>query len=210
MNIDYSLYLITDRDIIKDRYLKECVEEAIKGGVTIVQIREKDASTREFYNIAKEVKEVTDKYNIPLIINDRLDIALAVDAAGVHLGQSDMSIEVARKILGEEKIIGISAGNLEEAMEAEKSGADYLGIGAIFYTGTKKDIDEPIGLEGLKEIINKIKIPSVAIGGINKDNTEDVINTGVNGISVISAILGYEDTKKASEELLSKLSKSRN
>ncbi len=210
MNIDYSLYLITDRDIIKDRYLKECIEEAIKGGVTIVQIREKDASTREFYNIAKEVKEVTDKYNIPLIINDRLDIALAVDAAGVHLGQSDMSIEVARKILGEEKIIGISAGNLEEALEAEKSGADYLGIGAIFYTGTKKDIDEPIGLEGLKEIINKIKIPSVAIGGINKDNTEDVIKTGVNGISVISAILGYEDTKKASEELLSKLSKSRN
>lgn len=210
MNIDYSLYLITDRDIIKDRYLKECIEEAIKGGVTIVQIREKDASTREFYNIAKEVKEVTDKYNIPLIINDRLDIALAVDAAGVHLGQSDMSIEVARKILGEEKIIGISAGNLEEALEAEKSGADYLGIGAIFYTGTKKDIDEPIGLEGLKEIINKIKIPSVAIGGINKDNTEDVIKTGVNGISVISAILGYEDTKKASEELVSKLSKSRN
>lgn len=210
MNIDYSLYLITDRGIIKDRCLKDCVEEAIKGGVTIVQIREKDASTREFYNIAKEVKEVTDKYNIPLIINDRLDIALAVDAAGVHLGQSDMSIEVARKILGEEKIIGISAGNLEEALEAEKSGADYLGIGAIFYTGTKKDIDEPIGLEGLKEIINKIKIPSVAIGGINKDNTEDVIKTGVNGISVISAILGYEDTKKASEELLSKLSKSRN
>lgn len=210
MNIDYSLYLITDRGIIKDRCLKDCVEEAIKGGVTIVQIREKDASTREFYNIAKEVKEVTDKYNIPLIINDRLDIALAVDAAGVHLGQSDMSIEVARKILGEEKIIGISAGNLEEALEAEKSGADYLGIGAIFYTGTKKDIDEPIGLEGLKEIINKIKIPSVAIGGINKDNTEDVIKTGVNGISVISAILGYEDTKKASEELVSKLSKSRN
>ncbi|MEL7596798.1 MAG: thiamine phosphate synthase [Clostridiaceae bacterium] len=210
MNIDYSLYLITDRDIIKDRCLKECVEEAIKGGVTIVQIREKDASTREFYNIAREVKEVTDKYNIPLIINDRLDIALAVDAAGVHLGQSDMSIEVARKILGEEKTIGISAGNLEEALEAEKSGADYLGIGAIFYTGTKKDIDEPIGLEGLKEIINKIKIPSVAIGGINKDNTEDVIKTGVNGISVISAILGYEDTKKASEELFSKLSKSRN
>jgi thiamine-phosphate pyrophosphorylase len=176
----------------------------------LCKIKKKDASTREFYNIAKEVKEVTDKYNIPLIINDRLDIALAVDAAGVHLGQSDMSIEVARKILGEEKIIGISAGNLEEALEAEKSGADYLGIGAIFYTGTKKDIDEPIGLEGLKEIINKIKIPSVAIGGINKDNTEDVIKTGVNGISVISAILGYEDTKKASEELLSKLSKSRN
>lgn len=204
MNIDYSLYLITDRNIIKNRSLKECVEEAIKGGVTIVQIREKDASTREFYNIAKEIKEVTDKYNIPLIINDRLDIALAVDAAGVHLGQSDMSIEVARKILGEDKIIGISAGNLEEALEAEKSGADYLGLGAVFYTGTKKDIDEPIGLDGLKEITNKIKIPSVAIGGINKDNTAEVMKTGVNGISVISAVLGYEDTKKASEELSGK------
>lgn len=210
MNIDYSLYLITDRNIINNRSLKECVEEAIKGGVTIVQIREKDASTREFYNIAKEIKEVTDKYNIPLIINDRLDIALAVDAAGVHLGQSDMSIEVARKILGEDKIIGISAGNSEEALEAEKAGADYLGIGAIFYTGTKKDIDEPIGLEGLKEIVNKIKIPSVAIGGINKENAAEVMKTGVNGISVISAILGYDDTKIASEELLSKLSKSRN
>lgn len=204
MNIDYSLYLITDRNIIKNRSLKECVEEAIKGGVTIVQIREKDASTREFYNIAKEIKEVTDKYNIPLIINDRLDIALAVDAAGVHLGQSDMSIEVARKILGEDKIIGISSGNLEEALEAEKSGADYLGLGAVFYTGTKKDIDEPIGLDGLKEITNKIKIPSVAIGGINKDNTAEVMKTGVNGISVISAVLGYEDTKKASEELSGK------
>ncbi|MCY6356862.1 thiamine phosphate synthase [Clostridium sp. ZS2-4] len=210
MNIDYSLYLITDRNIIKNRSLKECVEEAIKGGVTIVQIREKDASTREFYNVAKEIKEVTDKYNVPLIINDRIDIALAVDAAGVHLGQSDMSIEVARKILGEDKIIGISAGNIEEALEAEKLGADYLGIGAIFYTGTKKDIDEPIGLEGLKEITNKIKIPSVAIGGINKDNTAEIMETGVNGISVISAILGYEDTKKASEEILSKLSKPRN
>lgn len=210
MNIDYSLYLITDRNIINNRSLKECVEEAIKGGVTIVQIREKDASTREFYNIAKEIKDVTDKYNIPLIINDRIDIALAVDAAGVHLGQSDMSIEVARKILGEDKIIGISAGNIEEALEAEKSGADYLGIGAIFYTGTKKDIDEPIGLEGLKEIVSKIKIPSVAIGGINKENAAEVMKTGVNGISIISAILGYDDTKIASEELLSKLSKSRN
>lgn len=204
MNIDYNLYLITDRNIINNRSLKECVEESIKGGVTIVQIREKDASTREFYNIAKEIKEVTDKYNIPLIINDRLDIALAVNAAGVHLGQSDMSIEVARKILGEDKIIGISAGNLEEALEAEKSGADYLGLGAVFYTGTKKDIDEPIGLEGLNEITKEIKIPSVAIGGINKNNAAEVMKTGVNGISVISAILGYEDTKKASEELSGK------
>lgn len=210
MNIDYSLYLITDRNIINNRNLKECVEEAIKGGVTIVQIREKDGSTREFYNIAEEIKEVTDKYNIPLIINDRIDIALAIDAAGVHLGQSDMSIEVARKILGEDKVIGISAGNLDEAVEAEKLGADYLGLGAVFYTGTKKDIDEPIGLEGLNEITKKIEIPSVAIGGINKDNAAEVMKTGVNGISVISAILGYEDTKKVSEELLSKLSKSRN
>ncbi|MBE6044875.1 thiamine phosphate synthase [Clostridium thermopalmarium] len=203
MDINYKLYLITDRSFLNGRSLKDCVEAAIKGGVTLVQVREKDASTREFYKIAKEVKEITSKYNIPLLINDRIDIALAIDAEGVHLGQSDMPIKLARKILGEDKIIGISANTLEEALEAQKAGADYLGIGPVFYTGTKKDIDEPIGVHGLKEITQNIRIPSVAIGGINKENAESVLETGVNGISVISAILGSEDIEKASIELSS-------
>lgn len=203
MDINYKLYLITDRSFLNGRSLKDCVEAAIKGGVTLVQVREKDASTREFYKIAKEVKESTSKYNIPLLINDRIDIALAIDAEGVHLGQSDMPIKLARKILGEDKIIGISANTLEEALEAQKAGADYLGIGPVFYTGTKKDIDEPIGVHGLKEITQNIRIPSVAIGGINKENAESVLETGVNGISVISAILGSEDIEKASIELSS-------
>ncbi|NEZ49122.1 thiamine phosphate synthase [Clostridium botulinum] len=201
MAIDYKLYLITDRSFLNGRSLAECVEDAIKGGVTLVQVREKNVSTRDFYNIAKEVQEVTTKYNVPLLINDRIDIALAINADGVHLGQSDMPIELARKILGKDKIIGISAGNVEEAIEAEKAGANYVGLGAVFFTGTKKDIDEPIGLAGLKEITDNITIPSVAIGGINKENAKSVLATGVDGISVISAILKNNDIQKSAQTL---------
>ncbi|GAB6150063.1 thiamine phosphate synthase [Clostridium novyi] len=201
MDINYKLYLITDRSFLNGRSLAECVEDAIKGGATLVQVREKNISTRDFYNIAREVQEVTTKYNVPLLINDRIDIALAINADGVHLGQSDMPIELARKILGDDKVIGISAGNVKEAIEAEKAGADYVGLGAVFFTGTKKDIDEPIGLAGLKEITEKITIPSVAIGGINKENAKSVLATGVDGISVISAILKNDDIQGASKTL---------
>lgn len=201
MVVDYSLYLITDRSFLNGRSLANCVEEAIKGGVTLIQVREKDITSRDFFKVAKEVKEVTSKYNLPLIINDRIDIALAIDADGVHLGQSDMPIKIARKILGKDKIIGISAGSISEALEAEKDDADYLGIGTIFFTGTKKDIEEPIGIEGLKDIVNKIKIPAVAIGGINKDNCKEVMESGVNGISLISAILANDNIENSSREL---------
>ncbi len=200
---NYSLYLVTDRRFLKGRPLKKVVEDSIKGGVTIVQVREKDVSTREFYKVALEVKEITDKYNVPLIINDRIDIAQAVDAAGVHLGQDDMSLKLARNILGKDKIIGISVGTIEEAREAEKDGADYVGIGAIFFTGSKKDIDTPIGISGLNEIVKNINIPSVAIGGVNRENLSEVMKTGTNGAAVISAILGYDDIEKASKELSS-------
>lgn len=206
MDVNYKLYLVTDRNFLNGRSLKECVEDSIKGGVTLVQVREKDVSSRQFYNIAKEVQEVTSKYNVPLIINDRIDIALAINADGVHLGQSDMPIEIARKILGKDKIIGISAGNIEEALEAQNKGADYLGLGTTFFTGTKKDINKPIGLDGLKELTKNIKIPSVAIGGINETNSKSVMETGVNGISVISAILNNDDIKTATENLYNKLS----
>ncbi|MDF2503935.1 MAG: thiamine-phosphate pyrophosphorylase [Clostridium sp.] len=200
---NYSLYLVTDRRFLKGRPLKKVVEDSIKGGVTIVQVREKDVSTREFYKVALEVKEITDKYNVPLIINDRIDIAQAVDAAGVHLGQDDMSLKLARNILGKDKIIGISVGTIEEARKAEKDGADYVGIGAIFFTGSKKDIDTPIGISGLNEIVKNINIPSVAIGGVNRENLSEVMKTGTNGAAVISAILGYDDIEKASKELSS-------
>jgi thiamine-phosphate pyrophosphorylase len=201
MDIDYSLYLITDRSFLNGRDLKKCIEDAIKGGVTLIQIREKDASTREFFEVAKEVKEVTSKYNVPLLINDRIDIAIAIDADGVHLGQSDMPISLARKILGKDKIIGISANTIKEALEAQNDGADYLGLGPVFFTGTKKDINEPIGVSGLREMTEAINIPSVAIGGINKENSESIMEAGVDGISVISAILGSEDIEKASKDL---------
>lgn len=201
MDIDYSLYLVTDRRFLKDRTLKSAVEDSIKGGVTIVQVREKDVTTREFYKVALEVKEITDKYNVPLIINDRIDIAQAIDADGVHLGQDDMPIKLARKILGKNKIIGISVGNVDEAKEAEKDGADYVGIGAIFFTGSKKDIDTPIGTSGLKEVVESVNIPSVAIGGVNKENLSEVIKTGTNGAAVISAILGKENIEQAAKEL---------
>jgi thiamine-phosphate pyrophosphorylase len=196
-----KLYLITDRRFLRGRSLNDAVEAAILGGVTIVQVREKDISSRQFYEITRSVKQVTDYYNIPLIINDRIDIAQAVDAAGVHLGQSDLHMLDARKILGQGKIIGISAGNASEAAEAERNGADYVGIGAVYPTGSKSDADEPIGLGGLRNVVSSITIPSVAIGGINSGNVRDILGTGVNGISVISAILDKEDIRKAAEHL---------
>ncbi|ABS33773.1 thiamine phosphate synthase [Clostridium botulinum] len=202
MEINYELYLITDRRFLKGRQLKKVVEDAILGGVTIVQVREKDVSTREFYNVAKEVKEVTDYYKVPIIINDRLDIAQAIDASGVHLGQKDMHLNIAREILGKDKIIGISVGNVKEALQAQNNGADYLGIGTIFPTGSKKDVDAIIGIDGLSKIKDSISIPSVAIGGINKTNFKDVLKTGIEGISVISAILDEDDIKLAANNLL--------
>jgi thiamine-phosphate pyrophosphorylase len=201
MDVDYSLYLVTDRGFLDGRDIRKAIEDSIKGGVTLVQVREKDISTREFYDVAVSVKQVTDYYNVPLIINDRLDIAQAVNAAGVHLGQSDMELTIARAILGNDKIIGISAGNVSEARIAEKNGADYIGAGAVFFTGSKKDIDTPIGLDGLKEICSSVSIPVVGIGGVNRENAEDVLKQGASGLSVISAILGYDDIKEASLKL---------
>jgi len=195
-----KLYLITDRRFLKGRSLTDSVEAAILGGVTIVQVREKDVSSRQFFDIASSVKQVTDYYKVPLIINDRIDIAQAVDAAGVHLGQSDLHMLAARRILGQGKIIGISAGNTEEAAEAQRNGADYVGIGAVYPTGSKNDADL-VGLEGLKDVVSSITIPSVAIGGINASNALEIFGAGVDGISVISAILDKEDIRKAAKEL---------
>ena len=204
MIIDYKLYLVTDRTNKTDKEFLNIIEEAIKGGVTVVQIREKDADTLEFYNISNKVKEICSKYNVPLIINDRIDIALAIDADGVHIGQSDMPIKIARKLIGNDKILGISAHNLEEATDAEENGADYLGVGAIFSTSTKKDAND-VSIDTLKEISSNVDIPTVAIGGINLDNVEKLKDTNISGISVVSAIMNAENPKIASENLLRKI-----
>lgn len=201
--IDYSLYLVTDRDILGNRNLYKAIEDSIKGGATVIQLREKFINDEKFLEIAKELQKVTKKYNIPLIINDNVKIAKEIDAEGVHIGQSDESLEEARKILGKDKIIGVSVGSVEEALKAEAGGADYLGIGTVFYTGSKKDINEPLGLKNLEIIAHSVKIPSVAIGGIHLDNIKEVMKTGVCGVAVISEILGKEDIEKASKTLLS-------
>lgn len=200
INVDYKLYLVTDREVLKSKNLISAVEEGIRGGVTLVQLREKDLTSLEFYNTAIKVKEITDKYNIPLIVNDRLDIALAIDAAGLHVGQEDMPAPVARRLLGPEKILGVSAATMEEAEKAEKDGADYIGVGAVFPTSTKDDA-RSVSVELLKEIKARVSIPIVAIGGINSKNVKLINTTNIDGIAVVSDILGKEDIKIAAEEL---------
>ena len=199
-NIDLSLYLVTDNSENEERFLKT-IEEAILGGVTVVQIREKTADTLDFYNLALKVKEITTKYNVPLIINDRVDVALAIDADGVHVGQSDMPCEITRKLIGENKILGVSAATVDEAVKAEKDGADYIGTGAVFPTSTKADA-ESVTKEELVNIVKSINIPVVAIGGITQNNANELKDTGIAGLSVVSAIMGADNPKKASEKLL--------
>lgn len=202
-NIDYTLYLVSDRDVLKGRDLCEAIEASIKGGVTLVQLREKNISSLDFYNLAVAVKKITDKYNVPLIINDRIDIALAIDAAGVHVGQSDIPAKVARKIIGEDKILGISAATLEEAKLAEAEGADYLGIGAVFPTDTKKDA-RSVSIELLREIKKSLTVPVVGIGGIKENNVELLKESKIDGIAVVSAILGKHDIEQAAKNMLVK------
>ncbi|MBU3185068.1 thiamine phosphate synthase [Clostridium estertheticum] len=199
--INYSLYLLTDREMLVDTDIYTAVEESIKGGATLVQLREKDISTLEFYNIASRIKKVTDKYNVPLIINDRIDIALAIDAAGVHLGQSDMPASIARSIIGNNKIIGISTSTVEEAREAEKEGADYVGVGAMFPTTTKEDASA-VSVHCLKEIKDIISIPVVAIGGITHKNIDLLKGTNIDGVAVISDILAKKGIKEATEKIV--------
>ncbi|MEE1133603.1 MAG: thiamine phosphate synthase [Methanobrevibacter sp.] len=199
-NLDLSLYLVTDKSDDVEKFLNT-IEEAIKGGVSVVQIREKTKDTLDFYNLALKVKEITTKYDVPLIINDRVDVALAIDADGVHVGQSDMPCDVTRKLVGPDKIVGISAATIDEAEKAEKDGADYIGTGAVFPTATKDDAPK-ITKKDLKEIVDSINIPVVAIGGINHDNAGELIDTGIAGLSVVSAIMSSDNPKKSSEELL--------
>jgi len=200
-NIDYSLYLVTDRELSRGRTTQQIVEAALRGGVTCVQLREKTCSTREFITQALSIKDHLKRHNVPLIINDRVDIAQAVNADGVHLGQSDMPIEMAKVILKDSMIIGISAESLKDAVQAEKDGADYIGVSPIFATPTKTDTAPPLGLEGLREMRKSVKIPLVGIGGLNKKNAGEVIKNGADGVAVVSAIVAADDPEKAAREL---------
>ena len=200
-DIDYTLYLCTDRNLMSTETLEEAVEQAIIGGCTVIQLREKDASSFEFYKTALSIKAITDKYNIPLIINDRIDIALAVNADGVHIGQSDLPAAIVRSIIGTDKILGVSASNMNEAIKAVNDGADYLGIGAMYSTSTKTDTNI-VTIDELREIRNAVNVPIVVIGGINKNTVNNFIGYGIDGLAVVSAIISQKDITGASIELL--------
>ena len=200
MNFDYTLYLVTDRQLMSCDSLTEAVEQAILGGCTMIQLREKELPSLEFYNQAVAVKQVTERYHIPLIINDRIDIAMAVQAAGVHIGQHDLPAATVRKVIGENMLLGVSASSIAEAIQAQQDGADYLGVGAMFPTGTKTDA-ESVSMEELQKIRTAVSLPIVVIGGINKGNAGRFKPMGIDGLAVLSAIIAQSDIKAAAAEL---------
>ena len=202
MKPDYSLYLVTDRMLMSTRTLGEAVGQAVSGGCTLVQLREKDISSLDFYALALEIKMITDSYGIPLIINDRIDIAMAAGAAGVHIGQNDIPADIARKVIGKDMLLGVSVSSAAEAVNAAEAGADYLGVGAMFPTGTKRDA-KFVSMEELGEIRRTVDIPIVVIGGINSENAMLFRPMGIDGLAVVSAVIARHDIKKAAVHLKS-------
>ena len=198
------LYLVTNRYQDSLESFLEKVETACRSGVTIIQLREKNLTTNQYYQLAKQVKEITDAYQVPLIIDDRLDICLAVDAAGLHIGDDELPVSVARQVLGPEKILGVTAKTVKRALEAETSGADYLGTGAIFPTTTKENA--PITLiSTLKTICQMVAIPVVAIGGLTSENIDQLIGTGIAGVAVVRDLMQAEDIETKTQAFLTKL-----
>ena len=198
------LYLVTNRYQDSLEIFLEKVETACRSGVTIVQLREKNLTTNQYYQLAKQVKEITDAYQVPLIIDDRLDVCLAVDAAGLHIGDDELPVPVARKVLGPEKILGVTAKTVKRALEAEEGGADYLGTGAIFPTTTKENA--PITLiSTLKTICQRVAIPVVAIGGLTSENIDQLIGTGIAGVAVVRDLMQAEDIEAKTQAFLTKL-----
>jgi thiamine-phosphate pyrophosphorylase len=195
--IDYSLYLVTDKGLSLGRTHLEVIKEAVAGGVTMVQLREKDLESGEFYREAMQIREFLRSRGCPLIINDRADIALAVDADGVHVGQEDLPLAVVRKMLGPGKIVGVSVFTPEEAREAEAAGADYLGLSPIFMTATKPELVRQIGFEGIGPIRKAVKLPLVGIGSMNETNAFEVVRRGLDGVAVVSAICSRPDVRAA-------------
>lgn len=201
--IDLSLYLVTDRPLSLGRPIDWIVEEAVKGGTTIVQLREKDCSTREFIDLAVKLKKTLAPYNVALLINDRVDVALAADADGVHLGQSDMDCKTARQLLGPDKIIGLSIEHIDETEAANQLDIDYVAVSPVYLTGTKTDTSAALGIDGVKSIVAKSVHPVVGIGGMNKNTIADVIAAGADGVAVVSAIVSANSPKESSAELIS-------
>ena len=198
------LYLVTNRYQDSLESFLEKVETACRSGVTIVQLREKNLTTNQYYQLAKQVKEITDAYQVPLIIDDRLDICLAVDAAGLHIGDDELPVSVARQVLGPEKILGVTAKTVKRALEAEEGGVDYLGTGAIFPTTTKENA--PITLiSTLKTICQRVAIPVVAIGGLTSENIDQLIGTGIAGVAVVRDLMQAEDIEEKTQAFLTKL-----
>lgn len=200
------LYAVTDRHWLGDETLYDQVKKALDGGATFVQLREKKLDREDFLAEALEIQKLCKKYGVPFVINDEVSIAKDIDADGVHVGQSDMEAMDVRKVLGPDKILGVSAQTVEQAIIAEKHGADYLGVGAVFATGSKDDADD-VSHETLKAICEAVSIPVIAIGGITKDNVSELAGSGICGVAVISAIFGQNDIKKATEELKASVEK---
>jgi thiamine-phosphate pyrophosphorylase len=207
--IDFSLYLVTDRGLARGRSNSAIVAAAVRGGVTCVQLREKTCSTREFIEEAARLKALLKPSGVPLIINDRLDVALAVGANGVHLGQSDMPLAAARSLVGSTMVIGISAESVEDAVAAQAGGADYLGVSPIFATPTKPDTAAPLGMAGLQAIRRAVNLPLVAIGGLNHRNAAQAIRAGADGVAVVSAIVAAEDPEQAARDLTREIAAAR-
>ena len=198
------LYLVTNRYQASLESFLEKVETACRSGVTIIQLREKNLTTNQYYQLAKQVKEITDAYQVPLIIDDRLDVCLAVDAAGLHIGDDELPVSVARQVLGPEKILGVTAKTVKRALEAEEGGANYLGTGAIFPTTTKENA--PITLiSTLKTICQRVAIPVVAIGGLTSENIDQLIGTGIAGVAVVRDLMQAEDIEEKTQAFLTKL-----
>ena len=204
LNNTLALYLVTARYDWKEQDFLKKVEEACRSGVTLVQLREKECSTREYYELARKVKTITDTYQIPLIIDDRVDICLAVDASGVHIGADELPVEVVRNMIGNDKILGVTAKTVERALEAEKHGADYLGVGAIYPTTTKV-ITQPTSIETLRKIATTVSIPIVAIGGIKEDNMEPLEGTGIAGVAIVSEIMKAKNIQEKCQSLRKKV-----
>jgi thiamine-phosphate pyrophosphorylase len=207
--VDVSLYLVTDRLLAGGRPLVDVVPRAVAGGVTVVQVREKDASAREYLSVLRDVKRVLDPLNVPLFVNDRVDVALAAGAAGIHVGQQDMPCADVRRLVGPSSIIGVSVSTPQEAEQAEAEGADYLGISPVFVTPTKSDTPDATGLEGLRAIRRATRLPLVAIGGIHAGNAAGVVAAGADGVAVVSAIMSAQDPEGAARALLGEVERGR-
>jgi thiamine-phosphate pyrophosphorylase len=199
--VDWSVYVITHRRVAGDRSILDVVRAAIRGGASVVQLREKTATTREMVELGQALGEITRPAGVPLIVNDRLDVALAIAAEGVHVGHDDMPVGLARRLIGPDLLLGASPETLSEARQMERDGADYLGVGDVYGTPSKSDAGTPIGVDGLTEVIRAVSIPVVAIGGITLENAGAVIQAGAAGVAVISAVVGAPDPEAAARRL---------